>query len=85
MRRFISSNALVFQRLDTLELKQLETDKMMEKVLNAFGGKFESSFIQFFIGICEGNRKGKFERIMVILYEQNSANFALRMNTSCSS
>jgi len=35
MRRFLLSNALVFQRLDTLELKQLETDKKMETVLNA--------------------------------------------------
>jgi len=35
MRRFILSNAIVFQRLDTLELKQLDTDKKMEMVLNA--------------------------------------------------
>lgn len=35
MRRFVLSNAQVFQRLDTLELKQLETDKKMETVLNA--------------------------------------------------
>lgn len=35
MRKFILSNAQVFQRLDTLELKQLETDKKMEKVLVA--------------------------------------------------
>ena len=39
MRRFILSNAQVFQRLDTLELKQLETDKKMEKVLNAIESK----------------------------------------------
>ncbi|MBC8527103.1 MAG: ORF6N domain-containing protein [Candidatus Cloacimonetes bacterium] len=35
MRRFILSNAQVFQRLDTLELKQIETDNKVEKVLNA--------------------------------------------------
>lgn len=35
MRKFILTNAQVFQRLDTLELKQLETDKKMEKVLIA--------------------------------------------------
>ncbi len=35
MRRFIASNVLVFQRLDTLEIKQMETDKKMERVLNA--------------------------------------------------
>ncbi len=39
MRRFILSNAQVFQRLDTLELKQLVTDKKMEKVLNAIEAK----------------------------------------------
>ncbi|MBN2487727.1 MAG: ORF6N domain-containing protein [Methanosarcinaceae archaeon] len=35
MRRFIMSNVQVFQRLDNLELKQMETDKKMEIVLNA--------------------------------------------------
>jgi len=39
MRRFILSNAQVFLRLDTLELKQLETDKKMEKVLCAIESK----------------------------------------------
>ncbi len=39
MRRFIASNAHVFQRLDTLELRQLETDKKMEQVLNAIESK----------------------------------------------
>ncbi len=39
MRRFIGSNAQLFQRLDTLELKQLETDKKMETVLNAIESK----------------------------------------------
>jgi hypothetical protein len=36
MRRIIASNALLFQRLDNLEVKQLETDKKIEKVLSAF-------------------------------------------------
>lgn len=35
MRRFILSNAQIFQRLDTLELRQLETDRKMDGVLNA--------------------------------------------------
>jgi hypothetical protein len=35
MRRFLRDNAQVFQRLDTLELKQLETDKKVDKVLTA--------------------------------------------------
>lgn len=39
MRRFILSNAQVFQRLDTLELKQHATDKKIEEVLNAIGSR----------------------------------------------
>jgi len=39
MRRFIASNARLFQRLDALELRQLETDKRMERVLNAIESK----------------------------------------------
>jgi len=39
MRKFILANAQVFERLDTLELKQLETEKKMEKVLTAIESK----------------------------------------------
>jgi len=39
MRRFISSNAQVFRRLDTLEIKQLETDRKINHVLNAIESK----------------------------------------------
>ncbi len=39
MRRFISANALVFNRLDTLETKQIETDKKIDVVLNAIESK----------------------------------------------
>ncbi len=35
MRKFIHSNALLFQRLDNLEIRQLETDRNMECVLKA--------------------------------------------------
>lgn len=35
MRRFMLSNAQVFQRLGALELKQLETDRKLDKVLTA--------------------------------------------------
>lgn len=35
MRRFMLTNAQVFQRLDTLEVKQIETDKKIDKVLTA--------------------------------------------------
>lgn len=39
MRKFISSNALVFQRLDRVELKQIEYDKKFEQVFKAIEGK----------------------------------------------
>jgi len=35
MRKFISRNALIFQRLDKLEFKQLHTDKKLENILKA--------------------------------------------------
>jgi len=39
MRRFIAANAQIFQRLDTLEIKQLETDNKIDHVLNAIESK----------------------------------------------
>jgi hypothetical protein len=39
MRRFLASNAQIFQRLDTLEMRQLETDKKVDNVLNALESK----------------------------------------------
>ncbi len=39
MRRFIISNAGIFQRLDTLELKQIETDNKLTQVLDVIESK----------------------------------------------
>jgi phage regulator Rha-like protein len=39
MRRFLLSNVQVFQRLDSLELKQAQTDQKVERVLNAIEDK----------------------------------------------
>lgn len=39
MRRFISNNALIFQRLDSLEQKQSKTDEKVEAILNAIEDK----------------------------------------------
>ncbi|MDD4877834.1 MAG: ORF6N domain-containing protein [Candidatus Nanoarchaeia archaeon] len=39
MRRFISANALVFQRLDNVEKKQIEHDKKFEEVFDAIQSK----------------------------------------------
>jgi hypothetical protein len=40
MRKFISNNALIFERLDSLENKQLNTDKKIKTILNAIEDKF---------------------------------------------
>jgi hypothetical protein len=39
MRRFINTNAQIFQRLDRVELKQLEYDKNFEKIFDAIQSK----------------------------------------------
>ncbi|MDP3587911.1 MAG: ORF6N domain-containing protein [Sulfuricurvum sp.] len=39
MRRFISNNALIFQRLDSLEQKQFKTDDKIEAILSAIEDK----------------------------------------------
>lgn len=39
MRRFIAANAQIFQRLDTLEIRQIDTDMKIDKVLNAIEDK----------------------------------------------
>lgn len=39
MRRFILKNAQVFERLETLEFKQFETEKKIEKILTAIESK----------------------------------------------
>jgi len=39
MRKFISQNALIFQRLDTLEYKQFQTDSKIDTILSAIEDK----------------------------------------------
>lgn len=39
MRKFLAVNAQVFNRLDTIEIKQIETDKKIYAVLNAIESK----------------------------------------------
>ncbi|MEA1982837.1 MAG: ORF6N domain-containing protein [Campylobacterota bacterium] len=39
MRKFISNNALIFQRLDSLEQKQFKSDEKVDAVLNAIESK----------------------------------------------
>ena len=39
MKRFITNNAAVFQRLEQVELKQINTDEKIDKILNALEDK----------------------------------------------
>lgn len=41
MRRFLISNATLFERLDRVELKQIETDEKLEKVFNCLASRKE--------------------------------------------
>jgi hypothetical protein len=50
MRRFLVSNAAVFERLDRVELKQLETDQKLEKVFNYIASQAEVKQDIFFDG-----------------------------------
>jgi hypothetical protein len=50
MRRFLTSNAVVFERLDRVELKQLDTDKKIEKVFNYIAANSEVKQHIFFDG-----------------------------------
>ena len=54
MRRFLLSNKEMFARLDRVELKQLETDKKLEKVFNYIATNTEVKQNIFFDGqICD--------------------------------
>lgn len=50
MRRFLLSNQELFSRLDRVELKQLETDKKLDKVFNLIGTNTEVKQHIFFDG-----------------------------------
>lgn len=50
MRRFLTINAVVFERLDRVELKQLDTDKKIEKIFNYIAANSEVKQHIFFDG-----------------------------------
>jgi len=50
MRRFLVSNAGIFERLDRVELKQIETDKKLEEVFNYIATSTEVKQHIFFDG-----------------------------------
>lgn len=76
MRNFLISNKEMFSRIDRLELKQLETDKKLEKVFNYIASNVEVKQNIFFNGqiydafsfIVSLIQKGKTELILIDNY-----------------
>jgi len=74
MRRFLQSNAQVFQRLDSLELQQAQTDQKVERVLNAIEDKsaipkqgifFDGQVFDAYAFVCDLIRSAR-KRIILI-------------------
>ena len=89
MRRFLLSNKEMFARLDRVELKQLETDKKLEEVLNYiatntevkqnifFDGQIYDAF-SFIVGLVKKARK---EIILIDNYaDVNTLNILCKKN-----
>ncbi|MCL2335225.1 MAG: ORF6N domain-containing protein [Endomicrobia bacterium] len=77
MRKFMISNAQVFQRLDTIELKQLKTDEKLEKVFEAMsenqivakqGVFFEGQIFDAYAFVSDLIRKAKKSVIIIDNY-----------------
>ena len=81
MRRFIASNAHIFQRLDNIEYKQIETDRKIEDVLNALESKeikpkqgifFDGQFYDAYSFIIQLLQKAKKELIIIDNFIDNT-------------
>lgn len=77
MRKFISNNALIFQRLDSLEQKQFKTDEKVDAVLNAIEDKsiklkqgifYDGQIFDAYAFISELIRKAKKSIILIDNY-----------------
>lgn len=76
MRHFLNANALVLERLDRVELKQLETDQQLDRVLNYISSNMEVKQNIFFDGqifdafsfIVEIVKKAKYKLILIDNY-----------------
>ncbi len=82
MRRFMSTNAQIFQRLDTLEIKQFATDKKVEQVLNAIEDKsikakqgifFDGQIFDAYVFVSKLIRSAKNRIILIDNYVDESA------------
>ncbi|NLD17517.1 MAG: ORF6N domain-containing protein [Tissierellia bacterium] len=90
MRRFLISNGAVFERLDRVELKQLETDQKFEKVFNYIASQTEVKQNIFYDGqiydafsfIVDLIKKAKTKLILIDNYvDTNTLNMLCKKNT----
>lgn len=77
MRKFLLNNASVFQRLDTIELKQLKTDEKLEQVFKALdagqpkpdkGIFFEGQVFDAYVFVADIVKKAKTDIILIDNY-----------------
>ena len=77
MRKFLQNNALIFQRLDKVEHKQLETDQKLEKVLQALESRteqpdkgifFEGQIFDAYVFVADIIKKAKTDIILIDNY-----------------
>lgn len=77
MRKFLQNNASIFQRLDKVEHKQLETDQKLEKVLKALEGDiekpemgifFEGQIFDAYVFVADIIKKAKTDIILIDNY-----------------
>ncbi|SMB90265.1 ORF6N domain-containing protein [Pasteurella testudinis DSM 23072] len=90
MRRFLISNASLFERMDRMELKQLETDQKFEKVFNYIASQTEVKQNIFFDGqiydafslIVDLIKKAKTKLTLIDNYvDINTLNMLCKKNT----
>jgi len=81
MRHFLISNAKVFQRLDTIEIKQLQTDRKVEQLFNALENKqlqlkqgifFDGQVFDAYKFVCDLVRQAKKSIILIDNYVDDS-------------
>jgi hypothetical protein len=81
MRKLVLANAGLFQRLDKIEMKQLETDQKLEQVFDALEGRekvpdkgifFEGQIFDAYVFVAELIKKAKTNIILIDNYIDES-------------
>ncbi len=81
MRKFISQNALIFQRLDSLEHKQLQTDSKIDVILDAIEDKsikaksgifYDGQMFDAYVFVCDIIKSAKNSIVLIDNYVDES-------------